>query len=213
VTAPSSDSLRADARRNRRQLIDAAARAFAEDGGDVPMEEIARRAGVGVGTLYRRFPDRDALVLAVAQDSLQGLVTQVREAVEQEPRAWDALVRSISYSRELKLSVRPASSVSSTAAAAVRSDPVIVDLRQQFAELLTRLVDAAQREGSIRADVGAGDVVHLFALVYRATETRASGTADLAARRALGVVLDGLRVGPHGDLPGHPLSPDDLAQR
>jgi AcrR family transcriptional regulator len=210
VTAPPSDSLRADARRNRRQLIDAAARAFAEDGGDVPMEEIARRAGVGVGTLYRRFPDRDALVLAVAQDSLQGLVTQVREAVEQEPRAWDALVRSISYSRELKLSVRPASSVSATGAAAVRSDPVIADLRQQFAELLTRLVDAAQREGSMRADVGAGDVVHLFTLVYRTTETRAQGTADLAAQRALGVVLDGLRTGPHGRLPGRALRPEDL---
>ena len=210
MTASSSDSLRADARRNRRQLIDAAARAFAEDGGDVPMEEIARRAGVGVGTLYRRFPDRDALVLAVAQESLQDLVAQVRQAVQQEPRAWDALVRSISYSRDLKLAVRPASSVSPTAAEAVRNDPVIADLRHEFAGLLTGLVEGAQREGSMRGDVGAGDVVHLFTLVYRATETRPEGTADLAAQRALGVVLDGLRIGPHGPLPGHPLRPEDL---
>ena len=210
---PSADPLRADARRNRQQIIEAAAKAFAEDGGEVPMEEIARRAGVGVGTLYRRFPDRDALVLAVAQESIAGVVAQIRAVVEQEPRAWDALVKSMSYSRELKLSLRPTTSASAAAAEAVRSDPLIRDLRREFGELITRLVSAAQREGSLRDDVGAGDVAHLFTLVYRATETHPLGTFDLAARRALGVVLDGLRVGPHGELPGRPLTPEDLGRR
>ena len=73
-------TLRADARRNRDQLVDAAGALFAERGPDVPMEEIARRAGVGVGTLYRRFPDRDALVRAVAYESLQRVVANARSA-------------------------------------------------------------------------------------------------------------------------------------
>nr|WP_238440965.1 helix-turn-helix domain-containing protein [Frankia sp. AgW1.1] len=76
--------LRADARRNRDRIIATAKLAFADDGPDVPMEEIARLAGVGVGTLYRRFPDRDALVVAVVRDSL---ATALAPAPAPPPRA------------------------------------------------------------------------------------------------------------------------------
>jgi AcrR family transcriptional regulator len=87
-------SLRADARRNRGQLVEAAGALFAERGPDVPMEEIARRAGVGVGTLYRRFPDRDALVRAVAFVSFHRVVENARGAAA-EPDGWAGITRFV----------------------------------------------------------------------------------------------------------------------
>jgi AcrR family transcriptional regulator len=80
VSEPLAVPLRADAARNLRRILTAAAEAFAEQGGDVAMEEIARRAGVGVGTLYRRFPDREALVVAVVRDSFATLAETMRVA-------------------------------------------------------------------------------------------------------------------------------------
>ena len=97
MTSPTALPLRSDAKRNREQLIAAAARTFVAGGPDVPMEEIARAAGVGVGTLYRRFADRESLMVAVAQTSLDTLLGRVRAAAAEEPRAWDALVRSMSF--------------------------------------------------------------------------------------------------------------------
>src|SRR4051812_21699365 len=99
-------TLRADARRNRDQIITTARSVFAERGYDVPMDEIARAAGVGVGTLYRRFPDRDALVRAVATDSLTRIVGEARAAEAEEPTAWQALVRFLTRSAELQVSVQ-----------------------------------------------------------------------------------------------------------
>ena len=82
--------LRADAARNRTRVLDAARTAFAEAGLDVGVEEIARRAGVGKGTLYRRFPTKEALVRAIFDDILDGVRARRRRAREAEPDAWDA---------------------------------------------------------------------------------------------------------------------------
>ena len=205
-------TLRADAHRNREQILAAATRVFAEQGPDVPLEEVARAAGVGVGTLYRRFPDREALFLAVRRQSLETLLAKVREAADEEPRAWDALVRSMSYSRELRLSLRPARSLTPAVAEVLRRDPVLQDLRGRLVGVLDRLVAAAQQEGSLRPDVGAGDLAQLFALVYRGAD-RPDGVAELAASRALAVILDGLSTGPRAPLPGRPLTPADVEPR
>ena len=78
------EPLRADARRNRDQIIAAARSMFASGGLDVPMDEIARTARVGVGTLYRRFTDRDALVKAVLEDNLARILTETRTAAAEE---------------------------------------------------------------------------------------------------------------------------------
>jgi len=205
--------LRADAQRNRDQIVAAAARAFVEDGADVPMDEVARIAGVGVGTLYRRFADRESLMVAVLQHNLESLLEKIRTAAEEEPRAWDALVRSMSYSRELRGSLPMTSTLPSNLVAAIRADPAVRRLRHELAEVTDRLVAAAQREGTLRSDVGAGDVAQLFTLVYRATPTTADEMADLGSQRALAVILDGLRTGDRGSLPGGPLDTGDLERR
>jgi AcrR family transcriptional regulator len=210
---PPRHTLRADARRNREQILAAAARTFVENGADVPMEEIARSAGVGVGTLYRRFPDRTSLMVAVVQHNLESLLEKMRAAVEQERLAWDALVRSMSYSRELRLSVPSSTLLAPDLTAAIRSDPTVRRLRHELNQVTDALVAAAQREGTLRADVGAGDVAQLFALAYRGSPTTSDEAADLATSRALAVILDGLRAGAHDPLPGRPLDTADLERR
>jgi AcrR family transcriptional regulator len=170
-------------------------------------------AWVGVGTLYRRFADREALMVAVVQHNLESLLEKIRAAAADEPRAWDALVRSMSYSRELRISLPATNLLAPGLAAAVRDDPGVRRLRHELSDVTDRLVDAAQQEGTLRADVGAGDVAQLFTLVYRATPTIGDRADDLAATRALAVILDGLRTGPHGTLPGRPLDTADLERR
>lgn len=213
MTSTSPPPLRADAQRNREQLIAAAARTFLIDGPDVPMEQIARAAGVGVGTLYRRFADRESLMVAVAQTSLERLLARVRTAAEQEPRAWDALVLSMSHLRELKLSLPSSDPLPAPLISAVRADPTVRRLRSELDAVTERLVAAAQDEGTLRADVGAGDVVRLFALVHRAAPTPGHPAAEQATERAVAVLLDGLRTGPHAELPGAPVSAADLSRR
>jgi hypothetical protein len=97
-------------------------------------------------------------------------------------------------------------------AAAIRADEGVQRLRRQLDEATNRLVAAAQAEGSMRADVGAGDVAELFRLVYRSAPRAADDPADLVASRALAIVLDGLRTGGHTELPGHPRDSGDLEQ-
>ncbi|SDR81226.1 DNA-binding transcriptional regulator, AcrR family [Friedmanniella luteola] len=208
----SATPLRADAQRNRDQLIAAAARTFVTGGPEVPMEEIARAAGVGVGTLYRRFADRESLMVAVAQTSLATLLTRVRTAEDEERLAWDALVRSMTHLGELKLSLPATDPLPPHLRVAVRADPEVRRLRQELDEATERLVGAAQAEGTLRTDVGAGDVVRLFTLVHRAAPVPGNPVAEQADERALAVLLDGLRTGPRRDLPGRPVAAAELGR-
>ncbi|HEX2033901.1 MAG TPA: helix-turn-helix domain-containing protein [Chloroflexota bacterium] len=91
--AGGSRRLRADARRNRDRLLLAARDVFVERGTGAPLDEIARRAGVGIGTLYRRFPARQALLRAVALDVWRQVADEARRALAEEPDAFKALTR------------------------------------------------------------------------------------------------------------------------
>jgi AcrR family transcriptional regulator len=201
--------LRADARRNRDRIVAAATQAFVVQGADVPVEEIARAAGVGVGTVYRRFPDRDALIREVAQETLRTALSQVRVAVTEEPTAWAALVRFLGQSRALRLSVRLMMD-SPDARATMVDDPEICRLRRAMMDVLDRVVHAAQAEGSLRADVGTGDVATAFVLLVRPLLLPDADVASAALERCLGVMLDGLRAGSGSELPGAPLHRSDL---
>jgi AcrR family transcriptional regulator len=203
--------LRADARRNRDQIIAAAKTAFAELGPDVPMEEIARRAGVGVGTLYRRFPDREALIRAVAQQNFGAVLDDARAATAEEPTAWAALVRLMGRSRDLRLSVRLAV-LSPRAWVAIRDDPQTRQFRDGIMAVLDELVRGAQAEGMLRADVGSGDVAALVSLLLRRVPAADDEMAELILERALVLILDGLRAHPGSPLPGRPMTTSDLGQ-
>jgi len=164
MTADAELPLRADARRNRDQIIAAAKKIFLEFGPNQPMEEIARRAGVGVGTLYRRFPDRESLVLAVA---------------------W----------------------------AIIKEDEKAQQCRDEIMYVLDDLVRRAQAEGSMRDDVGAGDVAVLISLLLRRMELGRQQSNDLVLERMLVLILDGLRASSRTPLPGRPITGHDLRHR
>ncbi|MET7992900.1 helix-turn-helix domain-containing protein [Amycolatopsis sp. NPDC005232] len=201
--------LRADARRNRDQIIAAARTIFAEFGPEVPMEEIARAAGVGVGTLYRRFPDREALIRAVAVDNFSRVLDDAREAAEQEPTAWRALVRLLHQSVELHLSVQLAM-LSKKAHEILKEDPAIARLREELLVELEAMVQGAQNEGTLRPDVAEGDVAMLFALLLRQLESRSPEIARMSTARSIAIMIDGLQARPGTPLPGRPLGRHDI---
>jgi AcrR family transcriptional regulator len=204
-------TLRADARRNRDQLVDAAGALFAERGPDVPMEEIARRAGVGVGTLYRRFPDRDALVRAVAFESFHRVVANARAAAG-EPDGWSGLTRFV---RQSTADMRLATWLSlwfARTLAEMRLEHEHEELRDELLGLLDRLVVRAQREGVMRPEVGVGDLAVLLALVLRPLPGPLAAVTERTVERHVTVVLDGLRARPGDPLPGRPLTREDLGR-
>lgn len=203
--------LRADARRNLKRIVQAACAVVAEHGIDAPMELIARRAGVGVGTLYRRFPDRTALLAAVADRYIGELVDATRRAAETEPDAWTALRTLLAWCAE------PGRGALATALADLPAEtflamPEFAAAREQWLGLLDGLVRRAQADGAMRTDVGTGDIVLLL-------NTFTCHPGDLpphvAARpaRFLLLMLDGLRAAGATDLPGGPLDLNGLRGR
>jgi AcrR family transcriptional regulator len=203
MTADPDLRLRADARRNRDQIIAAAKTMFAELGPDVPMEEIARQAGVGVGTLYRRFPDREALIRAVAEDNFAQVLAEARSAAAEEPTAWEALVRLLAQSRELRLSVQLAL-LSPLAWEVIGNDPQTQHFRDSIMTVLDGIVHAAQEEGALRPDIGTGDVAVLVSLLLGRMPS--APDQHVVLDRALALILDGLRARPGSPLPGTPLT-------
>ncbi|MBB5855010.1 TetR/AcrR family transcriptional regulator [Amycolatopsis umgeniensis] len=210
MTADPETRLRADARRNRDQILAAARVIFAAQGAEVPMEEIARSAGVGVGTLYRRFPDRDALIRAVAVDNFDRVLRDAKAAKDQESSDWDALIRLLHQSMELQLSIQLAM-VSPRALAILTSDPAIKALRDELLLVMEAFVRGAQEEGRLRPDVATGDVAILFATVLRQMPGKGEEIARMATRRCIGIMIDGLRAdGSNEPLPGRVLTGADL---
>ncbi|MFT4262590.1 MAG: TetR/AcrR family transcriptional regulator [Nocardioides sp.] len=202
--------LRADARRNRDQIISAAAGMFATAGLDVPMEAIARAAGVGVGTLYRRFPDRSELVAAVAGQGFRTLLEELRVARETETSAWAVLVRIITESESLRLTVHLAF-LSPLSWTAVHGATLSRGAHEELMAVLDHLVRDAQAEGSIRSDIGSGDALSLLSLILGARPPDSDPVGQLRTQRSLWLVLDGLRATPGSPLPGEPVSVGDLS--
>jgi AcrR family transcriptional regulator len=194
---PHEAELRADARRNKDQIVAAALLLFREEGIDVPMEEIARRASVGVGTLYRRFPDRDALIRATAHASLLGLADMAEIARREEPDAWSALCRFVRGCAELRLGAL-AAAIEPRLHASIQADPELHGTRQAVADLIERMTAEAKVEGALRPGIRPEDVGFLMTLqIYTPPQT----SADRAMNRVMDIMLAGLRADRGPDLP------------
>ena len=179
---------RADARRNRELLLNAAEAAFAESGLGVPVDEIARRAGVGAGTLYRNFPTKEALFQAVIADHMERLADQAERLAESaEPGA--ALFEFLELLASEGTSKRNLIEALMGAGLDVKLDmgPVKERLDQAAAVLLER----AQRSGSVRTDVTVPD---LFGLVIGACRFPPTGGDEPSPVRMVSVICAGLRV-------------------
>jgi AcrR family transcriptional regulator len=205
--------LRADARRNRDRIVAAAKTLFATHGPDAPTEEIARSAGVAPGTLYRHFADREALIRAVAVNNLDHALAEAHAAVAEEGDAWDALVRILRQSHELRLSFRLLTAYPHVLAV-LKKEREADQTRRQMVDLLDRVVRRAQAEGTLRSDVGTGDVAVMFALLAHPLSIEWSDTAQLASERCMALLLESLRAGgSHATLPGHPIWPEHMTPR
>ncbi|MET8002901.1 TetR/AcrR family transcriptional regulator [Nonomuraea glycinis] len=208
MTADPEIRMRADARRNRDQIIAAAREMFVARGADAPMEEIARTAGVGVGTLYRRFPDRESLIRAVAKESFTQVLQDARAARAEEPTGWDALKRLIARSRQLQVSFLLAWN-STWVQGILQADPEIGEIRNKLMVEISHMVTTAQAEGTMRTDIGTGDMAVLLLLILRQLPV-ADALGPFAAERTVAIMLDGLRATANGGLPGHPITVEAL---
>jgi AcrR family transcriptional regulator len=189
VDGPRTRPLRADARRNRDRVLEAARSAFGAEGSDVSLDEIARRAGVGAGTVYRHFPTKEALFEAVVIDRIGELVDEAR-ALSDDPdpgRAFSSFVELLAREGALKRDL-----VEALAHDGIRlklgEAPIVRALIDVLAELLRR----AQRSGAVRRDIGVNDVMALLtAAAYAICHSRAD---DEQSRRLLWIMYDGLRA-------------------
>ena len=178
--------LRADARENRARLITAATAAFAEKGADAPLEDIARRAGVGIGTLYRHFPTRTDLQAGVFRSQEDAVCTTADEligAVSPE-QAFAGSVRAIAAYLITKRGLAKAL-IDSLG----RDSELISVCSLRMNQTLDRLLGYAQEAGVLRLDVSAKDVLRLVHGIVMACEQSPADTD-----RLLDVMLDGLRV-------------------
>jgi AcrR family transcriptional regulator/GNAT superfamily N-acetyltransferase len=189
VTAPKP--LRSDARRNRERLLEAARSAFAAEGLAVPLDEIARRAGVGPGTLYRHFPAKEALFEAVLQDRMQRLADEagaLRDAPDPGAALLGFIDRLVAEAAPKKDLVNALASAGTGISAGLAQTGA--HIRGEIGHLLTR----AQQDGAVRGDIGIADLMALIAGMLFALQTRSAELAD--PRRAVAVIRDGLRAAP-----------------
>jgi AcrR family transcriptional regulator len=178
---------RADAQRNRERLIEAAKAAFADVGADVSLDEIARRAGVGIGTLYRHFPTRDAIVEAVYRREVQQLARSAKRLLASHP-AGEALHRwmrlFVDYIATKKVIAQALSTLVGGTTDLYAASGVLIS------DAMSLLVTRAIAEGDIRADADPGDL--LRALVGF-TYAPAGPAWQASALRLIDILMDGLR--------------------
>ena len=194
-TPPADRPLRADARQNVRLIQEAAREVFADRGYEVSIEEVARRSGVGMGTIYRHFPNKSALVEHVAIDVMTETSAEIERALAQEPDAWAAFARVMRHMARFRSSqMFPVSRRRTT-----EPGPGLTAARIALLADLDGLVTRAQEAGDLRTDVNVFDVVLMLnSIPARIPDDETTGpSADLAGRH-LGVLLDGLRSRPAG---------------
>jgi AcrR family transcriptional regulator len=179
---------RADAVRNRQLVLSAAADAFAARGADVPLEDIARSAGVGIGTLYRHFPTRDALVEAVYRNEIDVLCERADELLETMPpdlalAEWMRLfVRHVATKKGMLSVLKPL----------LGSNPSFFDqTRGRATAAATKLLEAGVAAGTVRGDIDGGDLIRAVGGICMSTDQERSE----ASERLVGLLFDGLRRG------------------
>jgi AcrR family transcriptional regulator len=209
-SASDAHGLRADARRNRDQLLAAARHVFVELGADAPLDEVARRAGVGIATLYRRFPDRAALQRAVALDVLTRAGQAAHAAEREQPDAVAALGRYMHAALELRISaVMPA-----LLGHISFDDDELSHAREQAVGPVLRMIAAGQAAGHLRTDIAFGDIGTLLVRLSRPLPGPFPPELDLRlAHRHVDLLLSALRVTPGAnpsELSGPALTLGDL---
>jgi AcrR family transcriptional regulator len=197
---------RADALRNRERIVNAAREMFTEFGPDVPLDEIARRAGVGNATVYRNFPDRDALVREVVCAVMDRTSEAAEQALAQSGDAFEALERFVHAAADERVSAL-CPMVQSTFD---KNHPDLEAARERVEQIVEDVMDRAKKAGQLRLDVGVGDLMVVMAQLSRPPAGTDCLVSDRFVHRHLQLFLDGLRAPARSVLPGTPVTVEDL---
>jgi AcrR family transcriptional regulator len=200
-----SRPLRRDAQRNRDLLVAAARRVFASRGLDVPLEDIAKEAGVSIGTLYNRFPTRGTLVEAALAEKVAAMVEQA-EAAATVADPWEGFACFLARCCETQAADR---GYNELCVRVLPDTPEIDRLKARGHELVVTILDRAQRSGQLRADFHEGDLAFVLWSTTTIIDVTAA-TAPEAWRRHLAFLLDGLRAPAAHPLPIPPLNQDEV---
>jgi AcrR family transcriptional regulator len=188
-------ALRADARRNREAVLTAARALFAEQGLDAQMPDVARKAGVGVGTVYRHFATKDELIAALVAQRFERLAEKAREGLEMDD-PWEGVCELIRFSARIQAEDRALCEVIGGRGEEMYAAALAVGLP----ELTDRLVKRAQRSGQLRRDLSWEDIPLIACGLGPITQID-TGPAVGRWPRLVAIILDGLRAPGHRKLP------------
>jgi len=189
---------RADALRNRERIVAAAREMFVEFGAEVPFDEIARRAGVGNATVYRNFPDRDALAREVVCSVMDRTSEWAEEALATDGDAFEALSGFVHFAADERIgALCPMLSEGFD-----QNHPDLVAARDRITELIQRLMARAREAGQLRPDVELGDLMIAVSQLTRPLPGTACQGIDRFVHRHLQLLLDGMRAPARSELPG-----------
>jgi AcrR family transcriptional regulator len=181
---------RADATRNRERIVSAAREALVECGPEVPLDEVARRAGVGNATLYRHFTDRAELVRQVTPTVMENATRRAEEALAEAPDAFSALCRFVfEASQERMGALSPLLSDVLN-----RQDPAVMEQTERLTRAIDAIIDLGRRSGQVRPDIAVGDVVIALTQLSRPLPGTGCAGFDPFVQRHLQLFLDGLRA-------------------
>jgi AcrR family transcriptional regulator len=199
--------LRRDAELNRQRILVAAKEVFAERGLEATLDEIARHAGLGVGTVYRRFPNKEALIDALFEEGF-GQILELTEQALANPDAWAGLVGLLTRMAEIQAADFGLRDVMLSE---TYGRDRVAQMRDQIKPMMERLVRRAQEQGSLRADFRATDIMAVQ-LMISATVEFTHGVRDGGWRRYVPMLLDGLSARRDGvtELTEPELEEDDL---
>lgn len=185
---PAVAGLRADARRNRARVLQAAQEAFAAEGIAVPLDEIARRAGVGAGTVYRHFPTKEALFEAIVLGQVHAMIDRIQEelAAPDPGAAFFGLVHEFVTQSSMKRDL-----IDALAGAGVDVTAALGEARVRMRTALGALLARAQQAGAVRTDIDTADLTTLLGTMFLVAQ-RVSATG--VSEGALAVIMDGLRA-------------------
>ncbi|WP_405498078.1 TetR/AcrR family transcriptional regulator [Streptomyces sp. NBC_00096] len=200
---------RADAVRNRERILTAARDVLVEFGPAAPLDEIARRAGVGNATLYRHFPDRPTLVHHVVLFGMDRVTGLALDSLAGEPDAFAALCRFTHAAADERIgALCPMLSSDFD-----HDHPELLASREALEEAVEALLGACRTSGLVRTDVGVGDLMIALSQLSRPLPGTACFDADIFVHRHLQLFLDGLRAPARSELPGSATTLADLRRK
>jgi AcrR family transcriptional regulator len=209
TAAVNARPLRRDAERNRQRILLAAAEVFTERGLGATLDDVAHHAGVGVGTVYRRFPDKEALVEALFTERIDALAAFGEQALA-EPDPWTGLTSFLEHAETI---IAADLGLRQLLMFATYGRDQVDRARARMLPVVTKLVQRAQEAGAVRGDLRPTDVPLIVFILGTATDYAGQVRPEIW-RRYLALILDALRPARTGTttLPEPALSPDEMVQ-